>query len=325
MGYSTDAASLEAMHGIEIIDKLLEYRQLTKLKSTYLDALPGLVNPRTGRLHTSYNQIGAITGRISSSEPNLQNIPIRTELGREVRKAFAAQGAPDWLLLSADYSQIELRVLAHISQDPALLAAFHRGEDIHAATASMMFDVPLDKVVPDQRRVAKILNFGVIYGLSAYGISQQTGFSPEQGQKFIDSYFAKYPGIRSYLERTKEQARTQGYVETVLGRRRYMPEIQSGSFTARQAAERTAVNMPIQGTAADIMKVAMIRVHDRLTRDGLKARMLLQVHDELLFELPKEEQELLSRMLREEMGSAMKLAVPLKVDIKAGYTWGDME
>lgn len=325
-GYTTDAGALETMRGVHpIIDKLLEYRQLTKLKSTYLDSLPTLVNPRTGRVHTSYNQTGAVTGRISSSDPNLQNIPIRTELGRQVRKAFVADGAPDWLMLSADYSQIELRVLAHLSKDEALLAAFHRGEDIHAATGSMMFEVPIDKVTPDMRRIAKILNFGVIYGLSAYGISQQTEFSPEEGQRFIDTYFSKYPSIRAYLDGIKQQARTQKYVETVMGRRRYIPEIDSKSFAARQAAERVAVNMPIQGTAADIMKLAMIRVHNRLAKDGFKARMLLQVHDELLFELPKEEEGPLSEMLRQEMGGAMDLAVPLKVDVKSGYSWGDME
>ena len=325
-GYATDAASLENLRGVHpIIDKLLEYRQLTKLKSTYLDSLPALVNPRTGRVHTSYNQTGTATGRISSSDPNLQNIPIRTELGRAVRKAFVAEGAPDWMLLSADYSQIELRVLAHLSQDGGLLAAFRRGEDIHAATGAMMFEVPIDRVTSDMRRIAKILNFGVIYGLSAYGISQQTEFSPEEGQKFIDSYFTKYPGIRAYLERTKEQVRARGYVETALGRRRYIPEIDSPSFQARQAAERMAVNMPVQGTAADIMKLAMIRVHQRLADDGLKARMLLQVHDELVFELPKEEQPALTWLLQEEMGGAMELSVPLKVDIKTGYTWGEME
>jgi DNA polymerase-1 len=325
-GYATDAGSLENLRGVHpIIDKLLEYRQLTKLKSTYLDSLPILVNPRTGRVHTSYNQTGTTTGRISSSDPNLQNIPIRTELGRTVRKAFVAEGAPDWLLLSADYSQIELRVLAHLSQDEGLLAAFRRGEDIHAATGAMMFEVPIDQVTPGMRRIAKILNFGVIYGLSAYGISQQTEFSPEEGQRFIDSYFTKYPGIQAYLERTKEQVRAQGYVETVLGRRRYIPEIDSRSFQARQAAERMAVNMPVQGTAADIMKLAMIRVHERLANDRLKARMLLQVHDELVFELPKEEQPALTWLLQEEMGGAMEFSVPLKVDIKTGYTWGEME
>jgi len=324
-GYTTDASALEALRDVHpIINKLLEYRQVTKLKSTYVDSLPALVNSRTGRVHTSYNQTGTATGRLSSSDPNLQNIPIRTEVGREVRKAFMA-GTPNWLLLSADYSQIELRVLAHLSQDEGLLAAFHRGEDIHAATGAMMFDVPIDRVTPDMRRIAKILNFGVIYGLSAYGIAQQTEFSPEEGQRFIETYFSKYPGIRAYLEKTREQVRSLGYVETVLGRRRYIPEINASNANVRQAAERMAVNMPVQGTAADIMKLAMIRVHERLSGDGLKARMLLQVHDELVFELPKEETEALSEMLREEMGSAMELAVPLKVDIKTGYTWGDME
>ncbi len=323
-GYSTDAAALEALRGAHpVVDKVLEHRQLSKLKSTYADALPELVNPRTGRLHTSFNQTGAITGRISSSEPNLQNIPVRTELGRQVRKAFVApQGR---LLLSADYSQIELRVLAHLSQDPALLSAFHQGQDIHAATASMMFNVPIDKVNGEMRRIAKILNFGVIYGLSPYGISQQTGFSPEEGQKFITTYFSKYPGIKEYIESTVRKARQDGYVETMLGRRRYTPEINASNFNVRQATERVAINMPIQGTAADIMKLAMLRVHRRLAQDRLRSLMVLQVHDELMFEVPVEEVEALKGMVLEEMPQALQLSVPLKVEVKTGQTWGDME
>jgi DNA polymerase-1 len=284
-----------------------------------------MINRRTGRLHTSFNQTGAATGRISSSEPNLQNIPVRTELGRQVRKAFVAEGAPRWLLLSADYSQIELRVLAHLSRDPGLVSAFQRGEDIHTATAAQIYAVPPDQVTPDMRRIAKVMNFGVIYGLSPYGISQQTELTTEEGHRFIESYFSKYPGIRDYLENTKEQARTLGYVETLLGRRRYIPEINSSNAQVRQAAERMAVNMPVQGTAADIMKLAMIRVHRRLEREGLRAKLILQVHDELMFELPVEETEVLKGIVLEEMPSALKLAVPLKVDIKTGYTWGDME
>ena len=325
-GYSTDANSLEALKGAHpVIDHILEYRQLAKIKSTYVDSLPELINPRTGRIHTSYNQAGSATGRVSSSDPNLQNIPIRTELGRQVRKAFLAENAPDWLLFSADYSQIELRVLAHLSQDAGLLKAFHKEEDIHSATASMMFDVPLEGVTSEHRRIAKVLNFGVIYGLSAYGISQQTEFSPEEGQKFIDSYFTKYPGIRDYLEGVKRQVREVAYVETVLGRRRYVPEINAPNFIVRQAAERMAVNMPIQGTAADAMKMAMVRVHRRMEEASLKARMLLQVHDELVFEVPTEEVEPLKEIVYQEMPTALELAVPLKVDVKMGYTWGELE
>ena len=234
---------------------MLEYRQLSKIKSTYVDSLPELINARTGRIHTSYNQTGSSTGRISSSDPNLQNIPVRTELGRQVRKAFVAENAPEWTLLSADYSQIELRVLAHLSQDAALLEAFNRGEDIHSATGALMYDVPLEDVTSDMRRISKILNFGVIYGLSPFGISQQTEFSPDEGQKFIDNYFSKYPGIRDYLDSVKQQVREDGYVATPLGRRRYIPEINASNFNVRQGAERAAVNMPIQGGAADIMKL----------------------------------------------------------------------
>ena len=325
-GYSTDANSLEGLKGLHpVVDQILEYRQVSKLKSTYADALPEMVNPATGRVHTSYNQTGSATGRMSSSDPNLQNIPIRTEMGRQVRKAFMAEGAPEWLLFSADYSQIELRVLAHISQDPGLLEAFRRGEDIHSSTASLMFDVPLNDVVADQRRIAKVLNFGVIYGLSAHGISQQTGFSREEGASFIEAYFAKYPGISDYLEHVKVKARAEQYVETLLGRRRYLPDINSPNFNVRGGAERMAINMPIQGTAADIMKLAMIRVQKRLDDEGMKTKMLLQVHDELVFETPKEEMDALKDLVFDEMPAAMDMDVTLKVDTKWGLTWGDME
>jgi DNA polymerase-1 len=329
-GYSTDASSLEALKGHHpVVDKILEYRQLAKLKSTYVDALPEMINPRTGRIHTSYHQTGSATGRVSSSDPNLQNIPIRTELGRQVRKAFLAEHAPDWLLFSADYSQIELRVLAHLSQDPGLLEAFRRGEDIHAATGALMFDVPINQVTPDMRRIAKVLNFGVIYGLSPFGISQQTEFSPEEGARFIESYFSKYPGIKEYIENIKARTRETLYVETFLGRRRYAPEITSSNHNVRAAAERMAINMPIQGGAADIMKLAMIRVHQRLLAEKLRTRMLLQVHDELVFEVPQEELEALKRVVFDEMPAALdpyvSLDVTLKVDVKWGNTWGDME
>ena len=329
-GYSTDANSLEGLKGMhDVVDNILEYRQISKLKSTYVDALPEMINPRTGRIHTSYNQTGSATGRISSSDPNLQNIPIRTEAGRQVRRAFVAQDAPDWFLFSADYSQIELRVLAHMSQDPGLLDAFRRGEDIHSATASLMFDVPLNDVNSDQRRIAKVLNFGVIYGLSAHGISQQTEFSREEGAGFIEAYFNKYPGISGYLEDVKAQTRQNQFVETLLGRRRLVPEINASNFNVRGGAERMAINMPIQGTAADIMKLAMIRVQRRLDRGYLKAKMLLQVHDELVFEAPRDELEGLKELVYDEMPSALdqylNLDVTLKVDVKWGDTWGDME
>lgn len=323
--YSTDAAALESMRGMhQVVDGILEYRQVAKLKSTYVDALPEMVNPATGRVHTSYNQTGSATGRISSSDPNLQNIPVRTELGLQVRRAFVADGAPDWQLFSADYSQIELRVLAHLSGDPGLLEAFSRGEDIHASTASLMFEVPLNEVDSEMRRIAKVLNFGVIYGLSPHGIAQQTGFSREQGREFIDTYFAKYPGINNYLEAVKDRARADKYVETLLGRRRYLADINSPNFNTRGGAERMAINMPIQGTAADIMKLAMVRVQRRLDAEAMRTRMLLQVHDELVFETPREELERLQSLVFDEMPAAMDLAVTLKVDAKWGDNWGDM-
>ena len=325
-GYSTDANSLESLKGIHpVVDKILGYRQVSKLKSTYVDALPDMVNPATGRIHTSYNQTGSATGRISSSDPNLQNIPIRTEMGRQVRRAFVAQDSPKSVLFSADYSQIELRVLAHLSQDPGLLEAFKRGEDIHSATASLMFETPINDVDSDMRRIAKVLNFGVIYGLSAHGISQQTGFSREEGNNFIQSYFSKYPGISEYLEIVKNNARETNYVQTLLGRRRAVPEINASNFNVRNAAERMAINMPIQGTAADIMKIAMIRVHNQLSDRNMATKMLLQVHDELVFETPVEELETLKTLVADEMSAAMDLDVTLKVDMKWGPTWGDME
>ena len=325
-GYSTDANSLENLKGLHpVVDKILDYRQTSKLKSTYVDTLPELINPDTGRIHTSYNQVGSATGRMSSSDPNLQNIPIRTELGRQVRRAFMAEDAPDWVLFSADYSQIELRVLAHLSQDPELLEAFRRGEDIHAATASLMNDVPINEVTSDQRRIAKVLNFGVIYGLSAHGISQQTEFSREEGARFIEAYFNKYPAIAGYLDEVKAKTRETQYVETLCGRRRYMPDVNASNANVRHAAERMAINMPIQGTAADIMKLAMIRVHDRLDRENLRAKMLLQVHDELVFEVPREEISVLQDLVFDEMPAAMDLDVTLKVEAKMGETWGDLE
>ena len=338
-GYSTDASSLDGLKAVldqgkaegvdpksyQVLDQILEYRQLSKIKSTYVDALPALVNPKTGRIHTSYNQTGSATGRVSSNDPNVQNIPVRTELGRRVRKAFVAENAPDRILLGADYSQIELRIVAHLSQDQGLLDAFHNGEDIHTATASSVYDVAMSDVTADMRRIAKIMNFGVLYGLSAFGISQQTDLAPDEGARFIETYFGKYPGIRSYIDSVKAQVREAGYVETLLGRRRYIPEIHSSNHNVRAAGERMAINMPIQGTAADIIKISMVRIQERLDALKLRSLMIIQVHDELIFEVPKDELEQAKAVVMELMPSAMTLAVPLEVELKTGYTWGDME
>jgi DNA polymerase-1 len=322
--YSTAADVLEGLRGRhEVIDLILEQRQLTKLKSTYVDALPQLVNPRTGRLHTSFNQTGAVTGRISSSDPNLQNIPIRTELGREVRRAFVADEG--WKLIAADYSQVELRVMAHIAQDPGLLGAFERGEDIHAATAAAVLGVSLEEITRDQRRIAKSVNFGLSYGQSPFGLAQQTGMSQQEARQFIETYFEKYPGVRDYIQRTKLQAAKQGYVETLLGRRRYFPNLDKMRGPERGRVEREAINMPIQGTAADIIKIAMIRLHRTMRERNLRARMLLQVHDELVLEAPDEEIKSVVPLVRQVMCSAYELAAPLKVDVEVGQNWLEME
>ena len=288
-GYSTDAATLEGIQkappealadakpqGIQVVKNVLEYRELTKLKSTYVETLPSAVNPKTNRIHTSYNQAGSATGRVASNDPNLQNIPIRTELGRRVRRAFVAEGRDGCLLLSADYSQVELRVLAHLSRDPGLIAAFERDEDIHAATASLVYKISLDQVTPDMRRIAKVMNFGVIYGLTAFGISQQTELSVDEGSHFIETYFGNYPLVRRYLDETIANARQLGYVETLLGRRRYVPELTSSNYQIRQATERVAVNMPVQGTAAEIIKEAMVLAQRQLDETGMRSKMLLQ-------------------------------------------------
>ena len=323
-GYSTNASVLEGLTAVSpLAEKVLRYRELSKLKSTYLDALPELVNPGTGRVHTSYNQVGSATGRFSSSDPNLQNIPVRTELGREMRRAFLAQ--PGWQLLAADYSQVELRILAHLSQDSALLEAFRNDEDIHVATASQVYGVQATEVTADMRRLAKVMNFGIIYGLSAHGVSQQTEMDIHQATEFIESYLGRYPGIREYVEATKLRAREQGYVETILGRRRYIPKINQANYQVRQAAERMAINMPVQGTAADIIKIAMVRIHQSMREQGVQSRMLLQVHDELIFEVPPEEMGLMKALVLELMPPALDMAVPLKVELKSGPTWGDLE
>ena len=330
-GWSMDANALDGImetpnlddRVYELASAVLKYRELTKLKSTYVDALPQLVNPRTKRVHTSFNQVGSATGRLSSTDPNVQNIPVRTELGRRVRSAFTTDHANGWMLLAADYSQIELRILAHLSQEPGLLEAFKNGEDIHSATARAMYGE--DDVTPDQRRIAKILNFGVIYGLGPHGVARQTDLTRQQGQEFIDLYFGKYPGLREYIDGTKEQARERGYSETLAGRRRYLPEITSRNGMHRSAAERVAVNMPIQGTAADIVKIAMIDVDAAMAKEKMRSQMLIQVHDELIFEAAPGELMELQAMVTELMPAAMDLAVPLNVETKTGIRWGDME
>jgi len=322
-GYTTDAAALEELKGTHpIVELVLQYRQLAKLKSTYTDAFPALINPKTGRVHTSFNQTGTTTGRLSSSEPNLQNIPIRSELGGKIRQAIIAE--PGWYLLSADYSQIDLRALAHISRDPELVDTFLRDEDVHTFTASRVFNVPPDEVTPDMRRVAKTVNFGVIYGMSNYGLEQATDFSREEAAQFIASYFEKYPGVQDYIEATRRQARELGYVQTVLGRRRYIPEINSPNRQIREAAERMAINMPVQGTSADIIKIAMVELHHEMEKREMRSRMILQVHDELVFEIPPEELDLMKELVSKIMPNALKLSVPLKIDIKLGKNWGEM-
>jgi DNA polymerase-1 len=323
-GFSTDASVLEELRGQHpIIELILEYRQLTKLKSTYADALPGLVNQKTGRVHTSFNQTKTTTGRLSSSDPNLQNIPVRGEQGKEIRQAFVAP--PGYELLSADYSQIDLRALAHLSQDPELLKTFHHDGDIHTDTAIRLFGVEKDKVTPDMRRLAKTVNFGVIYGMSGYGLEQATEFSREEAEKFITAYFEKYPHVREYMEGTKKQARELGYVQTILGRRRSIPEINSSNRNLREAAERMAINMPVQGTSADIIKVAMVKLDQEMAKRNLKSSMLLQVHDELIFEVPEDELNEMRILAAKVMSEAIELSVPLKVETKTGKNWGQME
>jgi DNA polymerase-1 len=330
-GWSMDANALEKIRetsGLDdrvyqIADGVLKFRELSKLKSTYVDALPLLVNPQTQRVHTSFNQVGSATGRLSSTDPNVQNIPVRTELGRKVRKAFVADSANGWQFLAADYSQIELRILAHLSQEPGLLEAFHKGEDIHDATARAMYgDVD---VSADQRRIAKILNFGVIYGLGPVGVARQTDLTRKQGQEFIDLYFGKYPGIRDYIEQVKQSARDTGYAETITGRRRYLPDINAGHPGHRAAAERVSVNMPIQGTAADVIKIAMVNISNEIKTQKMRSKMSIQVHDELIFEIAPGELMEMQMMVTTMMPAAMDLAVPLLVEAKTGPTWGDMD
>jgi DNA polymerase-1 len=323
--YSTAADVLESLRSQHAVPALvLEYREYTKLKSTYVDALQDQVNPRTKRVHTSYNQTGSVTGRIASTDPNLQNIPIRTELGRQVRRAFVAE--PGWSLIAIDYSQIELRVAAHMAQDKAMLEAFRQNKDIHTTTAAAVLNIPPEQVTSDQRRDAKAINFGLIYGMSPYGLTQTTDLTLAEAEDFVDTYFKRFPGIKKYLDDIREQARTKGYVETLLGRKRYFPRLATASNqNEKRREEREAINAPIQGTAADIMKLAMIAVDNALEKSGLKARMLLQVHDELVLEAPQEEVKGTIELVQSAMEDVYSLEIPLSTEAQYGKDWGSLE
>jgi DNA polymerase I len=312
---------LSAEH--EVPRLVLEYRQLSKLKSTYVDALPLLLHPTTRRLHTTFNQTGTATGRLSSTNPNLQNIPIRTELGREIRAAFIAE--PGNVLLSADYSQIELRLLAHFSEDPLLVQAFREGQDIHTLTASQVFEIPEAMVDAEHRRRAKAVNFGIVYGISPFGLAQQLGIEQREAKKFIEAYFEKYVGVRQYIDRVLDETRQEQKVKTMFGRVRPIPDINSKNANMRGFAERTAVNTPLQGTAADLIKLAMIQIDEELRKRKLSSRMLLQVHDELVFEVPEKERETMHSLVKDKMENVRPLSVPLSVEISAGLNWRDVE
>ncbi|MCC6790417.1 MAG: DNA polymerase I, partial [Thermomicrobiales bacterium] len=331
-GYSVDADVLESIRSQHpVIDLILEYKSLGKLASTYVDSLPLQVNPRTGRIHTNYNQTIAATGRLSSVNPNLQNIPIRTEMGRRVRRAFIADRRPEFslfddpVLLSADYSQIELRLMAHLSEEPFLVDAFKAGMDIHRATAGLVYGVEPENVTSDMRRVAKTVNFGLLYGMQAFGLSRDTGLPRAEAQKFIDQYWSRLPNVKRFFEETISFGVAHGFVETLNGRRRQLPDLQSSNGMRRQAAERMAINMPVQGTAADIMKIAMLRLYDRLKTEELRARMLLQVHDELVLEVHREDVEATAAIVKETMEGAATLSVPLEVDAATGQNWEELE
>ena len=322
-GYSTGAEALEELRTSHpIVEKILEHRTLVKLKGTYLDGMPALVDPGNGRVHTTFNQAVTATGRLSSNDPNLQNIPVRDELGRRIRQAFVpAEGR---VLLSADYSQIELRLLAHVSRDPSLIEAFRTGEDIHRRTAAEVFGVSLEQVTDDMRSRAKAVNFGIVYGISDFGLSQQLGISRNEAREYITSYFLRYPGVRAWVDEILTQARAQGYVTTLLGRRRQLPGIISRNPQERGFAERTAINTPLQGSAADIIKLAMVRLHGELAQRGLASRLILQVHDELILEVPGEELPVVAGLVRTAMEEVLPLEVPLQVDLKAGPSWYDL-
>jgi DNA polymerase-1 len=322
-GYSTDADVLTELglaHPLPA--RILEHRSLSKLKGTYADTLPGLIDPETGRIHTTFNQLVAATGRLSSQDPNLMNIPIRTELGRRIRAAFIP--AEGWRFVAADYSQIELRILAHMSGEPAIIESFRRGEDIHTRTASEVFKVAPAQVTPLQRTIAKSANFAILYGVSAFGLSQATRIDQKEAQRYISDYFAMHPRVRAFIDRTLAEGREQGFVATLLGRRRYLPDLRSGNPVARNAAERMAMNAPVQGTASDMIKIAMVRMRAALAARGLAARMLLQVHDELLFEAPPDEVATVQVLAREIMEAALPLDVPIVVDVKSGLDWSEV-
>lgn len=319
-GYSTDAETLEALAGKhEIVPLIIEYRTLSKLCSTFLDGLLAVVQPESGRVHTSFNQNVTATGRISSTEPNLQNIPVRTELGREIRKAFVASEGN--LLVDADYSQIELRLLAHMSGDEGMIRAFREGDDIHRRTASEVFGVPFDAVTNAQRSAAKAVNFGIVYGISDFGLARNLGIPRKEAAHYIELYFARYPGIHRYMLESVETGKRDGFVRTMMGRRRELPELQSSNYNTRSFGERVAMNMPIQGTAADIIKLAMVRVHEALRREGLRAKLVLQIHDELIIDAPVEEAERVKALLSECMQNVAELSVPLQADVKTGHSW----
>lgn len=319
--YPTDEDTLTALSDKHpIIDEILEYRGIKKLLSTYIEPLPGYISPTTGKIHTTFNQALTATGRLSSSKPNLQNIPIRTERGKEIRKAFVPS-RPGGVIMSADYSQIELRIMAHLSCDTHLINAFRKGQDVHAITAAKIFGIQAEDVTADQRRIAKTANFGIMYGISAFGLSQRLHIGRAEAKKIIEDYFANFPAISSYIEDTLASAREFGYVETLFGRRRYLPDINSKNGTVRALAERTAINAPIQGTSADIIKLAMINVDRRLSEEGLQSRMVLQIHDELLFDALPEEVETLERIVREEMENVIELSIPLTVECNHGNNW----
>jgi DNA polymerase-1 len=322
-GYSTDISVLTGLAKVHPLPaEIVSFRTLSKLKSTYIDSMPELINPATGRIHTSYNQTVTATGRLSSSAPNLQNIPIRTDEGKRIRAAFITE--PGWKMLSADYSQIELRILAHLSRDTTLIDAFVHDQDIHTRTAAEIWGVKPEDVTAQMRREAKVINFGIVYGMSAFGLSQQLDIEPRLAQAYIDDYFRKYKGVQDYIDQVITSAQERGYVATLFSRRRYVPEIKSGNVTARKFAERTAINAPIQGTAADLIKVAMIRINDRMRREQFTGRMILQVHDELIFEAPEQEIETLRALVKNEMEGVLEMSVPLKVDISWGNNWSEV-
>ena len=319
--YATGEEVLQKLAGKHpIINAILEYRSYTKLKSTYLDALPALINPRDGLIHTSFNQAVTATGRLSSNNPNLQNIPVRTANGREIRRAFVPR-SPEYTLMAADYSQIELRIIAHLSQDPAMIADFQLGHDIHAATAAKVFHVPLDQVTKEQRSRAKAVNFGIIYGMSAFGLAERMEISRGEASDIIKKYFEEYAGIKEYMNRSIALAKERGYAETILGRRRYLRDINAANATVRNFAERNAINAPIQGSSADMIKIAMIGIQSEIERLHLQSKMILQVHDELVFDAHLDELDVLKSLVNDKMVNALPLSVPVIVEINTGDNW----